>query len=442
MPITTLKQFLLILLTVGFLGAVATIGGCGGGGSDSGAHNPNPDADGDGINNNNDGDIDGDGIPNGQDPDIDQDGKPNDSDNDDDGDGILDEDDKTPGGPVGPPPGGGNTGSGDTGTACTTTKITWPNDEVIAGNSADLRWELQPKGCALSSAQNKSVKATAKSGNVSIASVAKSAGQLITTIRVPCDPQFGTNSRPVAYDFTELGQAIDDGLGGYKHTINHPGPAKGCSGEDGNSGGGSGGTQCSDFSGTNGGTYPNCTCQNKDYTFDGGACVAPDPPDGGGEPTNECPTENGTGGTYPSCSCRDGYNYNPPTNTCDEPGSCTSAVVNWPSEIYPRAGTKKMTITWTLKPKGCTVYVPSSHDGIVRGSADLVGVTGYFKFSNGQYASKGEALWTIPCFSSGIHPSGEPMDYELEYLELAELLGDTNTAPYVKKYFQDPTCRL
>jgi hypothetical protein len=408
------QQNIVRIVFIGFFAMVLGIAGCGGGGSNSGVNDLYPDQDQDGINNGNDPDVDGDGISNDSDKDNNNNGTPD-----------SDEPSYTPG-PIGNPS-----------IPCTTTKIGWPNDEVIAGNSADLRWELQPNGCSLSTTQNKSIKAIANSGNVSIASVAKNVGQLITTIRVPCDPQFGTDSRPVAYDFTELGQAIGDTLGGYKHTITHPGPAKGCSNDTSE-------IQCSDFSGTNGGTYPNCTCQNKDNFFDGGACVAPDPggEDGSGSAPKECPTENGTGGTYPTCSCKDGYNYNPPTNTCDEPGSCTSAVVNWPSEIYPAEFPKKMTITWTFKPKGCTVDVPSDHDGTVRGSADLVGVTGYHKFSQLQYASRGEALWTIPCYSPGIVPPGEIYQYDLEYLEIAELLGDTNTAPYVKKYSQDPNCRL
>ena len=288
MPMKPLKQFVLILFAIVFVGAIGVNSGCSSG-SSSGTDNPNQDSDQDGINNGNDPDADGDGIPNNGDQD-------------------------NP-----PPP------IADSGKACTTTKIYWPNDEIVAGNNADIRWELLPKGCGLSSTQNKAVKAIGSSGNVSVASVAKYPGQLITSIRVPCDPQFGSAKRPVRYDFTELGRMLGDSQGGYQATISHPGSSKGCSGGDGNSGGGDGSnpTQCSDFSGTSGGTYPNCTCSNGNYVFDGGACV---PQNSGGG--NQCPTENGAGGTYPSCSCASGYNYNASTNTCDlefgvSPGSCT-----------------------------------------------------------------------------------------------------------------------
>ncbi|MDC1073547.1 hypothetical protein OAR43_10090 [Gammaproteobacteria bacterium] len=308
-----LKQFVLILFAIVFVGAIGVNSGCSSG-SSSGTDNPNQDSDQDGINNGNDPDADGDGIPNNGDQD-------------------------NP-----PPP------LGDPSVPCTTTKIYWPNDEIVAGNNADLRWELLPKGCGLSSTQNKAVKATGSSGNVSVASVAKYPGQLITSIRVPCDPQFGSAKRPVRYDFTELGRMLGDSQGGYQATISHPGSSKGCSGGDGNSGGGDGSnpTQCSDFSGTSGGTYPNCTCSNSNYVFDGGACV---PQNSGGG--NKCPTENGAGGTYPSCSCASGYNYNASTNTCEKPKPfCTLGDLN-PSVSGTFGGNGR--VTWNPSPNNCTV---------------------------------------------------------------------------------------
>jgi hypothetical protein len=264
--IKTSKNFL--PLSFALLAAlILTIAGCSGG-SSSGSGNPYPDGDQDGIADSNDTDYQGDpNIP------------------------------------------------------CTTAKIYWPNDNIVVGNNGDIRWELLPKGCGLSATQNKSVKALADSGNVSTASVAKYPGQLITSIRIPCDPQFGSAKRPVNYDFSELGRALNDSQGWYKGTVSHPGPAKGCAGGDGNNGGDGGtggGTQCSDFSGTNGGVYPNCTCSNSNHEWDGGACVTPNPGGGGSGGGNQCPTTNGAGGAYPNCKCASGFDYNPSTNKCEE----------------------------------------------------------------------------------------------------------------------------
>ena len=354
------KRNLYLLLGIGFLTTVLTIAGCSGSGS-SGVERP--DADQDGINNGNDPDADGDGI-------------------------LNNEDSSNPPPPVANP-----------NIPCTTTKIYWPNDEVLAGETSSIRWELVPKNCSLRSDQNKQVSMKGTAGSVTTFSTSKYVGQLSSSIKVPC---VAGSKVSVKYDFTALASAIGDPSQGYTNTITHTVPSKGC----GDSGGGE---------------------------------------SGGGNTGDEkqCPTTNGAGGTYPSCKCQSGYDYNASTNSCDEkpePGICTSAVVNWPATLKPSK--KQQTISWTLKPAGCTVYVPSNHTGIVRGSADMVGVTGYFKFSNHQYASKGEAIWYIPCYSDGIVPPGEQRRYDLEYLEIAELLGDTNKAPYKKTYYQDPNCQL
>jgi len=320
--IKTSKNFL--PLSFALLAALTlTIAGCSGG-SSSGSHNPYPDADADGINNGNDPDADGDGIPNNS-------------------------DNSNP-----PPP------LGDPSIPCTTTKIYWPNDNVVAGDNGDIRWELLPKGCGLSATQNKSVKARADSGNVSTASVAKYPGQLITSIRIPCDPQFGSAKRPVNYDFSELGRALNDSQGWYKGTVSHPGPAKGCSGGDGNNG--SGGTQCSDFSGTNGGVYPNCTCSNSNHVWDGGACVTPDPDGGGGGSGggNQCPT--GAGGTYPNCKCASGFDYNLSTNTCEAPKALCSYEDLNPKVVGGFGVVTK--VTWNTSPSGCIVDPSVSDLGI------------------------------------------------------------------------------
>ena len=315
-----IRKYLSILL----IGLVFAIAGCSSGGSSSGINEELPDTDGDGINNDNDGDIDGDGTSNGEDDDIDGDGKPNDSDHDDDGDGKPDDQDDTPGGPAGPPPGDSNTGGDTTGTACTTTKITWPNDEIQAGKNATITWKLLPAGCALAKGQNQSVKPTATHKNTTTVGVSKKSGSLTTNIVVPCAPNQGDTSRAVKYDFSELGTALGDKLGGYKNTIHHAAPTKGCAGD-----------------------------------------TKPDLDAGPGEP-NQCPSD--AAGTYPNCSCPDGYNYNESKNDCleevgnelpgdevgnelpDEPELCTSVTFTAPQEAKFDSSYE---LTWRLSPEGC-----------------------------------------------------------------------------------------
>ena len=110
------------------------------------------------------------------------------------------------------------------------------------------------------------------SGTESSKSLNKNLNTLNTPIEIPCDSNFGSKPRPVAYDFTELGKALGDTVGGYKNTITHPAPGKGCSGE------------------------------------------GPDTEPGPGKP-NQCPSD--ATGTYPSCACTTaGFTYNESKNDC------------------------------------------------------------------------------------------------------------------------------
>ncbi len=100
-------------------------------------------------------------------------------------------------------------GNNSTETVCTTTKIIWPNDDIAVGNKASINWKLLPEGCSLTDAQGGAVKAFATSGNIKSASAEKSAASLNTTIRIPCDPKLPEGPRAVAYDFSELGAALE-----------------------------------------------------------------------------------------------------------------------------------------------------------------------------------------------------------------------------------------
>jgi hypothetical protein len=206
-----LQQNIVRIVLIGFFATVLGIAGCSSGSSSSGSNDLLPDTDGDGIVNDNDGDIDGDGIPNGEDTDIDGDGKPNDSDDDDDGDGIRDEEDDTSEG-------------ADPAKACTTTKIKWPNDDTPAGKVATVTWKLLPKGCALTKAQNQSVKPTATHMGYTTVGVSKKIGSLTTKINVPSAPGQGNTPRAVKYDFSEMGAALGDKVGGYTNTVTHAPP--------------------------------------------------------------------------------------------------------------------------------------------------------------------------------------------------------------------------
>jgi surface protein len=357
------QQNIVRIVLIGFFATVLGIAGCSGGSSSSGSNDLLPDTDGDGIVNDNDGDIDGDGIPNGEDDDIDGDGKPNDSDHDDDGDGTLDDDDKTSEGPSGPP-----TSEGGSGTACTTTKITWPNDEIQAGKDATITWKLEPAGCALAKGQNQSVKPTATHKNTTTVGVSKKSGSLTTNISVPCAPNQGDTSRAVKYDFSELGTALGDKLGGYKNTIHHAAPTKGCAGDtkpDPDAGPGEP-TQCpSDAAGT----YPNCSCP-PGYTYNESKndCIDDDLLGFGPGDPGQCPGDANRNSIYPNCSCPPGYTYNESKNDClplgnelpDTPEPCTTSNIIWPNDDY-LAG-QKVKIKWTLLPKGCALSEKQKRD--------------------------------------------------------------------------------
>jgi hypothetical protein len=208
----SVQQNIVRIVFIGFFATVLGIAGCSGGSSSSGSNDLLPDTDGDGINNDNDGDIDGDGIPNDEDTDIDGDGKPNDSDDDDDGDGIRDQEDNTSEG-------------ADPAKACTTTKIKWPNDDTPAGKVATVTWKLKPAGCALTKAQNQSVKPTATHMGYTTVGVSKKIGTLTTKINVPSAPNQGNTPRAVNYEFSEMGAALGDKTGGYTNTVTHEPPS-------------------------------------------------------------------------------------------------------------------------------------------------------------------------------------------------------------------------
>ena len=74
---------------------------------------------------------------------------------------------------------------------------------------------------------------------------------------------------------------------------------------------------CSNYSGTNGGTYPNCTCAEPSQVFssNNGGCIDL-------TPNSTCPS-NATG-TYPNCYCPSNYMYDVQTNTCNPCTLCPS----------------------------------------------------------------------------------------------------------------------
>jgi hypothetical protein len=204
-----------------------------------------------------------------------------------------------------------NNQDGNNGTSplCTTAKIIWPNDEIAVGNNADIKWDLMPANCAITEAQNKNIKLRAVSGKIQSTSNAKGVAAQVTTIRIPCDPKLGTGPRAVAYDFTELGQALGDTAGGYKHTITHPASSKGCSGDGGGTDPGPGEPNQCPIDAT--GKYPNCSCPNGTvYNANKNDCEVDDGP---GKP-NQCPID--ATGKYPNCSCPAGQEYDKNKNDC------------------------------------------------------------------------------------------------------------------------------
>lgn len=296
-------------------------------------------------------DCDNDGIGDGNDGDKDGDGTANDSDNEDNCEG-------TSGGPTPPPP-GPPPSEGGSGTACTSTNITWPNDETQAGKTVAITWKLVPAGCALANGQNQSVKPTATDKKTTTVGLSKKVGLYSTSIVIPCVPNQGDTSRAVKYDFSELGLALGDTNGGYKHTITHAAPTKGCAGDtkpDPDAGPGEP-TQCpSDAAGT----YPNCSCPaGYTYNSDKNDCIDDDLLDFGPGDPGQCPADANRNSIYPNCSCPDGWTYNKSKNDClpvagnelpDEPELCTSVTFTAPEKAKFN---RPYELTWRLSPKGC-----------------------------------------------------------------------------------------
>ncbi|NBS26960.1 MAG: hypothetical protein EBS81_11765 [Gammaproteobacteria bacterium] len=182
--------------------------------------------------------------------------------------------------------------------------------------------------------------------------------------------------RPVAYDFSELGAALGDKVGGYKHTITHPDSAKGCSGQTPDPGPEPPGKCPLDASGE----YPNCSCP-VGYTYDSkkNDCVK-DKDTGPGEP-NQCPSD--ASGTYPNCTCPVGYTYDKDKNDCIAviQEQCTGFEPQWPVKVdwhiceldpeqskfvcsgEPRSKRFDLPVKWL--PQGCSRISPALLDTIV-----------------------------------------------------------------------------
>jgi len=308
-------------LSIFLIGFAFVVAGCSGGSSSSGGSSDAdllPDTDGDGIVDQHDFDIDGDGIDNNIDDDI-------------DGDGTLNKDDSTANGPVDeheeldlqlPYPN----------RFCTSAQIIPPNDDHQTGATVIVKWKLLPKKCGWD--QNRqtgraSAASNAIQGYYPLATYSRpvSPGLLKASLVIPHHCALNSNdlnNYPIRYTIKEIQKAVagKNDWPAYEQTVHHyigngktfcPGNSLPPDDED------TGETQCSDFSGTNGGTYPNCTCETDDHIFEDGACVVPTPGDGDGSDTAwACPTENGIGGTYPACTCKVGYDYNESENDCIE----------------------------------------------------------------------------------------------------------------------------